>query len=312
VARGFTLVEILVSMGIIVLLVALLVPFLSRAFRKGGEYRTQADLNSIAMALEAYRQDFGDIPRTSGPNSGAATLCKALIGPYGGSALLPPYDGTKSYKAGECVSVGSEQYLALQNSTGAATTDPLFWAKFDPRDGADGPGFKVRTGAALSGPYMDPAKTKVQGSFILDSLGRPILYFPARPGRITVTQSAPLPMYVDRYYNGAPPNPAALFNADDNFEAYRHGEGTADDKKVLSRIRLMFRDYHPNGYIETDAATPDNNELPISQPYVLVAAGPDGLFGPAGYTPPDTLDSATATENRKAVNSCDDVMNLQK
>jgi prepilin-type N-terminal cleavage/methylation domain-containing protein len=310
-ARGFTLVEILVAMGIIVLLVALLVPFLSRAFRKGGEYRTQADLNSIAMALEAYRHDFGDIPRTSGPNTGAAILCKALIGPYGATATaLPVYDGSRSYKPGECVSVGSEQYLALQNSTGAATTDPLFWAKFDPRDGADGPGFKVRTGAAVSGPYMDPSKTRVQGSFILDSLGRPILYFPARPGRINVTQSTPLPMYVDRYYGS--PNPAALFNADDNFEAYRHGEATADEKQVLNRIRLMFGDYDTNGYINVQASNAGNNDKQISQAYVLVAAGPDGLFGPAGYTLPTAPSSQEVGENRKAAESCDDVMNIQK
>src|SRR5689334_7743608 len=142
--RGFTLVEIMVVIGIIVLLVAILVPFLSKAFRKSTELRTQADLNSIAIAIEAYRQVFGDIPRTSGPNTGAATLCKALIGPYGDGKNAdgtldandpPAYSATKAYKAGECVTSG-KQYIAVQNSTGQAVTDTLYWAEFNPIDGA--------------------------------------------------------------------------------------------------------------------------------------------------------------------------------
>jgi prepilin-type N-terminal cleavage/methylation domain-containing protein len=320
-ARGFTLIEILVVMGIIVVLIALLAPMLSKTFRKGAELRSQADLNSISLALEAYRQDFGDIPRTSGPNTGAATLCKALIGPYGTASTVLPYDVSKSYKAGECVTSAGVSYVALQNPGNVAPPDPLTWAVFNPVDGADGPGFKVRTGAALSGPYMDPSKLKSQGSYLLDSYGHPILYFPARPGRVNVNQGTPLPMYVARYYKGDQPNPAALFNADDNFEAYRRS-GETNDHFALGRIQMMFGDYRDNGFIESA-----ESETAITLPYVLVSAGPDGVFGPGtvkGFykeedpasppVPPSggAVSSEDGKLNRAAVTACDDVMNVQK
>src|SRR5262249_4136471 len=92
--RGFTLIELLVVIGIIAALAALLLPMILKTMKQGSRTRTQADLNSVAIALEAYKADFGDYPRlpvyTSGPDvgkpiadTGAAVLGKALVGPYG-------------------------------------------------------------------------------------------------------------------------------------------------------------------------------------------------------------------------------------
>src|SRR4051812_23042576 len=88
--RGFTLVEMLVVIGIIVVVVGLATPMITRAWRAGDRAATLADLQAIATALEAYKQDHGDYPRitettafSAGPNdyTGARMLCRALIGP---------------------------------------------------------------------------------------------------------------------------------------------------------------------------------------------------------------------------------------
>jgi type II secretory pathway pseudopilin PulG len=323
-ARGFTMVEILVSIGIIVLLMALLIPYVSRAVKQSTRMRAQGDFQAISTALEAYRQEFGDIPRipldstgTPMKNTGAAILAKALLGPFGDGyngavpdASDPPqYSGSSSYKAGDCVWAASPNvtYVALRDMP--ANTDPTnaatfpFWTKFDPHDGADGPGFRVRQGGKVFPPYLDPAKVKTQGCAIIDPYGHPILYFPARPGRINPALANSSPgAYVDQ-------SPLSMFNANDNFDACRRdGEGSSEDPIVLARIQIMFGDFHSNGYVESS-----EGESAFNEPYILWSAGTDGLFGPAGYSPPTSSISAEkVAENKKMVAECDDVMNVQK
>lgn len=84
-AKGFTLMELLVVISIIMILVGLLLPVLSYVRRSANVARIQGDLQTIATALEAYKQDFGDYPRPSLTDSsqtrGAVTLCNALLSP---------------------------------------------------------------------------------------------------------------------------------------------------------------------------------------------------------------------------------------
>ncbi len=63
--RGFTLVEVLVTIGIIVLLISILLPMIISSIRTSERTKLKGDLNAIAMALEAYKQDFGELsPRS--------------------------------------------------------------------------------------------------------------------------------------------------------------------------------------------------------------------------------------------------------
>src|SRR4051812_41764387 len=79
--RAFTLVEMLVVIGILGLLIALLLPMITRSLRAARRTRTAADLQSIANALDQFRQDTGDYPRVSERGTGFAVLTRALIGP---------------------------------------------------------------------------------------------------------------------------------------------------------------------------------------------------------------------------------------
>ena len=83
--HAFTLVEILVVIGIIVVLAGILVPLVGRSMRQAKQIRTAADLQSIGTALEAFKADHGDYPRTA-PNSigsGIGMLGRFLFGPFG-------------------------------------------------------------------------------------------------------------------------------------------------------------------------------------------------------------------------------------
>jgi prepilin-type N-terminal cleavage/methylation domain-containing protein len=156
--RAFTLVELLVVVGIIVVLLAILLPMLTSVRKKATRTRIAMDLQNLSQCLEHYRQDFKDYPPVDmsatnpillhGPADriGAVTLCWALLAP------------------------------------GPATTTATLGG-----DGADGPGFRVRgTQGQTYGPYIQTEKYNITGtsdwdSTINDVRGNPYLYFRANP-----------------------------------------------------------------------------------------------------------------------------------
>src|SRR5258708_5058010 len=99
-ARGFTLIEIMVTIGVIVLLAGILLPAIMSARSSARRTRMAQDLNTIAVGLEAYKQDFGDYPRLppGGPQPtgvspsvyGSQLLCWALVAP---ADINPPVVG---------------------------------------------------------------------------------------------------------------------------------------------------------------------------------------------------------------------------
>ena len=180
--RGFTLMELLLVIGILVILAGILFPAITAAHRKAVRARTQADLQTIAVALEAYKADWGGYPTVDAQNSGAAALCRALIGPYDEAqfftfvasrtpqyaaentlrnTVLPPmYAGGNVYQAGDVVTTGratpfdavnsgtqTDFWVCARNDTTGqmpSTTDKFWWARFFPYDGHDGAGSKGR------------------------------------------------------------------------------------------------------------------------------------------------------------------------
>jgi prepilin-type N-terminal cleavage/methylation domain-containing protein len=72
---GFTLVEMLVVIGIIAVLAALLLPAVMRVVNSGRNTAIALEVNQLASAIEAYKQDKGDYP----PNFRDRTLVERHI-----------------------------------------------------------------------------------------------------------------------------------------------------------------------------------------------------------------------------------------
>ena len=64
--RGFTLVELLVVIGIIVVLVALLVPAAAIGVSKVRDFNMSAEIGQLAQAIETYKKRKGDYPPSMG------------------------------------------------------------------------------------------------------------------------------------------------------------------------------------------------------------------------------------------------------
>lgn len=319
---GFTLVEILVVIGIIVLLAGILVPLVGRAMRQAKQTRTAADLQSIATAIEAFKTDHGYYPGaepTIAENTGAAMLGRYLNGPLGDGFLPgststtpddpndpPAYSGAKEYGAGDAVAVGQDVYVALVPNSGVApTSDPKVWAQRNLlRDGLDGPGYRMRAGGKKFGPYIDAGSMKMRGVAFIDGNGNPVLYFLANPAKINVTdQATGGGWYVARSsVDGGKAN--MKYDAEDNFEPFRRpGEAdTGQNVSPLHRIRAMLGDYDGDGRIETS----QGEKVVTEAPYLLWAAGTDGKFGPDA----DAAKEANILDVHD-VDKCDDVTNFK-
>ena len=325
--RGFTLTEILVVVGIVVLLAAIGLPMVLRAYKSGNKMRQQADLNTIAVALNAYKQDFGDYPRVNQldgtvpvENLGAAVLGKALVGTYGDGQTAgsppsldandPPAYGSlgTAVKAGQCVS-DSPGWVALVDDPGPPAAGDK-WAKFDGRDGFDGPGFRTRRGPGPNGvfgdfddtfqgnsygPYLPAEKFNVVGTMLRDSGGKPILYFPAAHGRPNIrgpvqSPAGSVPGFVDR-------SEFSKYDANDNLVYFKRPGDSDNDAR--DAFRVAMGDINKNGII-------DAGESPMTEDsFILWAAGPDGQYGPNRTTTP-------WNPTRQDVDRMDDVTSFGK
>jgi type II secretory pathway pseudopilin PulG len=79
---GMTLVSVLVALGIMVLLAAIATPVLIRSLRQADRVAELMHLNTISVALNAYKNDMGDYPRVPDGSAGDTVLYRALAVPF--------------------------------------------------------------------------------------------------------------------------------------------------------------------------------------------------------------------------------------
>ena len=84
--NAFTLTELLTAIGIVAVLIAILLPSLSKVRAVGYNIKQKGQLSSLDVALEVYRNDFGAYPSSSNKDSdgqdyyGSEKLAEALLG----------------------------------------------------------------------------------------------------------------------------------------------------------------------------------------------------------------------------------------
>lgn len=276
---GFTLVEVLVVIGIMVLLMALLLPMLARARRDAARSKIQADLHVIAEGLDAYKNDFGDYPRTglgmrvgsttALPVQGAAVLCWALLAP--GPAIQ---DGAGQVNGVAPVNpdTGGLGFRIHPTSRGK-----VYGGYINPDHFRLG---TVSGGSNQVNPFVASATNPWDDmqTVIADYYGNVILYFPAN------LSVSPQTDFVDSYKIGTLP-PMAVYNFKDNstpagpVPAYLPATAIQDQSTLTAKV-FAYRLGHLSAFSGTGTGPIAAGETPIVVPYLLWSAGPDGQFGP--------------------------------
>lgn len=314
--RAFTLIELLVVVGIIVLLAGLLLPMLYKTYRSASKTRLAADLNTIATALDVYKNDFGDYPRVPSPGTGFAILGQALIGPFDSTPdklQFSPFPPNAPYKPGTVAWTGSApnfvQWVALRETSAAPAVPD--WGRCPFADGADGPGFRTRydptrgISSKIVSPYLPVDKFKRQGLALLDHNGNPIMYFPASAVKTNLNVTGSIYIGVTPAPGAAPP----AFNFDDNgtLALSTSTDVAPSMTKTIARMQAMMGlrgDYLAGG---AKAGQLQPGLTPVTKGFLLWSAGADGIFGP--------LEDVTSFANDqslmdRAVGKCDDVANI--
>lgn len=99
-ATGFTLVEMLVTVGLIAVVVGLLMPALAAARRAAGQAQCASNLRQWAIAVNAYADQYNHwLPRRGqGINPGSAAQMLSTANAYANwFNVLPPFLGGPSY-----------------------------------------------------------------------------------------------------------------------------------------------------------------------------------------------------------------------
>ncbi len=86
--KGFTLIELLTVMSVIVILMALLVPAMSKVKKYAKELKQRAQFHSIAVAMDLFYNELGEYPNSGADDTatspieycGAMKLAEAMVG----------------------------------------------------------------------------------------------------------------------------------------------------------------------------------------------------------------------------------------
>jgi type II secretory pathway pseudopilin PulG len=193
--RGFTLVEMLTVIGIIILLVSILLPVIGSVRRKAYAADTAALLNNLAAGIQRYHADFNAYP---GP------LHNGQI--YGGSVALPTITA-RNVPGGEAlvaakITQSENLVLGLLGGMRVEGTPPSLTWVFDFNAVGDGPASLNPLSPKKSHAYMDRTNLS-QGNYKDDAAdaddsvipefldrfpdGMPVLYLRAKTGAPTGT-----------------------------------------------------------------------------------------------------------------------------
>lgn len=308
---GFTLIELLVVIGIVVILLGILIPTVSTVRKSAQTATTQAQVASLAAAIDRYHADYraypGPIPNQQisqpptppftavtvsgiGPNlpgnpthlelpGGGITMSENLVlALCGGWDPAPSGTGPPSYVP-ESVMKGpmSHNPVAMARKRGPAYVDNTSWL-------SNQPGNMVEAYNALSGgPTWEYVGSAVPEFVDRYSEPRPILYLRARVGAPISPSGASGPEKGlagddDLKYNWehllrykVPRGPVGPKDPSDFYNIVEGRDFNEDDWRGFDRSGQYIPGYLENPGIRGQPRQVDR--------YILISAGPDRAYG---------------------------------
>jgi prepilin-type N-terminal cleavage/methylation domain-containing protein len=264
---GLTLIEMLVVMGIIALLVGVLIPALTMVQRTARETKQLHQLNTIELALEAFKNDYGDYPPSDGWSTspaaplnycGAQKLAEALLG-----WDLLGFQPKSDFRA--------DGY----NNEGVDVYDANVPALFDQRKGpylelSSDNVFKLGTTQFRQGLFLNTGSLAPDTYVICDAFVRQKIKL---PNGKTASAGAPILYYKantsQKVING-------IYNPLDNdsiVQIKQKADGRIHPLADSTNNYQYFYDYIRDPKIDARPwpYRPDS--------YILISAGADGLYG---------------------------------
>lgn len=308
--RGFSLVELLVVIGIFGVLIGLVLPAIFRSQRNSRIAVNKSTLASIATALEAYRADHGSYPRIGRASgfsastadrpltpTGAEILCRALIAPAAAFEPVPPANSVRVQDGADSFGFRTRDHRPGPDGAFNTADDELSQGK-------------------VYGPYLNPDKFKVKmtsgsatvdgSAVIADSNDIPIVYLPKTPWPSTITAADGFVSEND--YNPATPVDNAklpmwnFYDARSSFTASSFTRTGSDPPvNALKRMQAMLGD------IDCDGSITGSETAAYTGSFILWAAGDDGQFGPEVATAPLPL-----VPTKEMIVQCDDAIHFKE
>lgn len=291
---GFTIIELLTVMSIVIIIMALLVPGLNRVRKIAKDVTQKAAFYDIEKSLADYRNDHQDefpdsnaldfdTPRL--PYSGAMKLCEAMMGQDGmglhqNSRLMAvpgnDKDGDTMYPFDLCNRTAADQYSAQQTRSIKKRTRYLENLNIRPVKlnmlyGTPNPSPYSASGvcAVLADVYKRAsitACTELAG----EKIGMPILYYRADPRKNSHDPNEPTTS-----------NPDNIYDYRDNHDLVRLG--LPWDASIMPPMGDMTTTPRgPTIWFYERITNPDVTSAPTpfrKEEYILISAGWDGTFG---------------------------------
>ncbi len=283
--RGFTIVELLTVMSIIIILMSIMVPALNRVRRFAKKVEQRAQFYAIEKALEEYRDDHDDAYPDSSqfdtdpcqPYCGAMKLAEAMIGQDG----MGLHENSVFHADGQDV-LGNPLYIfdlsveTLSSGLGAAEKYNIGQRIKYLENDAVGRAKLAEMFSRSIGPFeTDPllypnavlcdvfVRTRISsGAQLGEKVGMPVLYYRADVRKLV-------------HDVNVPDNPDNIYNYRDNMDLIALGLPWEDPKQQFHPIEIPTEFYRliQNEDVIT-IPTPYKKEE-----YILICAGYDGRYG---------------------------------